>query len=108
MTDENDVRRDVTRPNATLSDILRKPDIKPEFAALIARGNVTLAEVKELRGNSADWRALVPALDNEAFIHTFEHCIDNCGVSRLGREGTYDYALQHVYAPEAARRLRAR
>jgi hypothetical protein len=105
MTDENDVRRDVTRQDTTLSDILRKPEIKPEFAALIARGNVTRAEVEQLRGNSADWRALVPALDNEAFVHALEHCVYNCG---RATPGTYDEALQILYAPEAARRLRER
>jgi len=78
--------------------------MKPEVEALIARGNVTLAELQELRCNSEEWRLLVPALDNKAFIYKLEHCIENCGRRALG---TYDEALQVLYGPEAVKRLKA-
>jgi len=81
------------------------PPINPEFQRLIERGNVTLAEYKELRGNTRDWEAIVPAIDDEALAHVVEHCAKN--MSPAPRV-TYDGAMQAVYIPEVIKRLRAR
>lgn len=81
----------------------REPDpVSPEFQALIDRGNVTLAEYKQLRGNSRDWNAIVPALNDEALVHVAKYCADN--MSR-GMPSTYDHAMVNVYLPEVLKRL---
>src|SRR5512147_2228443 len=81
------------------------PPIKPEFQALIDRGNVTLAEYEALRGNTWDWEAIVPALDDEALAHVIEHYARNM---RPMYRHTYDGAMQAILAPEMVKRLRAR
>lgn len=42
--------------------------VRPEIQALAKRGNVTPAEVAELRINSWEWEHLIPAMNDEAFI----------------------------------------
>lgn len=80
-------------------------NVRPPIRALIERGKVTLEEYKELRCNSWEYEALVPALSIEALIWAAEHAIDNC--SRARRPSiSYDEAVHSVYAPELIRRLR--
>ena len=42
--------------------------VRPEVQALVRRGNVTAAEVAEMRCNSWEWEALTLAMDDEAFV----------------------------------------
>ena len=80
-------------------------NVRPHIHALIERGKITLEEYKELRCNSWEYEALVPALSIEALIWASENCIRNC--SRVSRPATtYDEAVYSVYAPELIRRLR--
>jgi len=80
-------------------------NIRPHIRALIERGKVTLEEYKELRCNSWEYEALVPALSIEALIWASKNCIRNC--SRVSRPATtYDEAMHAVYGPELIRRLR--
>ena len=80
------------------------PPVKPEFQALIARGNVTVAEYQSLSGSTADWEAIIPALDDEALAHVAEHYAKNM----FPAHGTYDHAMVRRIVPEVAKRLRAR
>jgi hypothetical protein len=86
-------------------DDIRSNEMKSEVQALIDRGNVTVAEIKELRCNSAEWEALVPMLDDGAFRHMLAHVLANCMVRRSRPCTTYEEALVNVYAPELERRL---
>lgn len=79
-----------------------KVPVNPEFQILIDRGNVTLAEYQGLRGNSRDWEAIVPALDNEALVHVVKYCADNMA---RALPSTYDDAMVRVYLPEIMKRL---
>jgi len=83
-------------------------NIKPEFAALIERGNVTTADIENLRGNSWDWEALTQAYTDETLIERVEHAITNVGRPRSGPSVTYNEAIIHRWAPELIRRLRSR
>lgn len=79
--------------------------IKPEIRALIRRGNVTPTEVAELRCNSWEWEALVPALNDEAFIERMEHALENCFTRRERPFTTYNQAVEGLYAPELLKRF---
>jgi hypothetical protein len=81
--------------------------IRPEFKNLIARGNVTPAEVAELRCNSWEWEALVPALSDEAFVKRMQYALDNCFTTRDRPFVTYNAAVEGLYAPELIRRFQA-
>jgi hypothetical protein len=81
------------------------PNIRPEIAALVKRGNVTLAEHNELRCNSWEGEALVPVLTIEALINTTEYAIRNCSCASSPAL-TYDEAVHSVYTPELIKRLR--
>lgn len=79
--------------------------IRPEIQSLIARGNVTPAELAELRCNSWEWEALVPALNDEAFVERMQHSIDNCFARHDRPFATYNDAVQGLWAPELLKRF---
>lgn len=78
--------------------------IRPEMQNLIRRGNVTPAELAELRCNSWEWEALVPALTDEAFVERMQHALDNCFTRRERPFSTYNQAVEGLWAPELLRR----
>jgi hypothetical protein len=79
--------------------------VRSEIQALIKRGNVTPAETAELHCNSWEWEALVPAMDDEAFVARMEHAIANCGQHKRPFS-TYNEAVEGLYAPELLRRFK--
>jgi len=78
--------------------------IRHEIQALIDRGNVTLADLQELRCNSWEWDALVPAMTDEALIARAQYALDNSRRPRYPSV-TYDESVLGVFAPELMRRL---
>jgi len=86
--------------------LVKEKPIRDEIAALIKRGNVTLAEHNALRCNSWEFEALIPALTIEALIAKTEHAIKNCPYAESPAV-TYTEAVHSVYAPELIKRLRA-
>ena len=78
--------------------------IRPEIQALIDRGNVTLEELHDLRCNSWEWDALVPAMTDEALIARAQYALDNSRRPRIPSV-TYDESVIGVFAPELMRRL---
>jgi hypothetical protein len=81
--------------------------VRDEIKKLVERGNVTASELEELRCNSWEWEALVPALNDEAFVKQMQHAIDNCFVFRKRPFSTYNDAVEGLYAPELLRRFQA-
>lgn len=81
--------------------------VRREIQDLIARGNVTPSEIAELRCNSWEWQALVPAMSDEAFIGRFQHTLNNCFTPSQRPFSTYNTALEGLYAPELLRRFAA-
>jgi hypothetical protein len=81
------------------------PHIRAEIQALIARGNVTLAELNDLRCNSWEWQALVPAMNDEAFVDRMQHTLNNCFTPQARPFSTYDAALEGLWAPELLKRF---
>lgn len=80
--------------------------VRPEIRALVRRGNVTPAEVSALRSNSWEWEAIVPALNDEAFVERMEYALKNC-LTKLERPfTTYNQAVEGLYAPELIRRFK--
>jgi hypothetical protein len=79
--------------------------VRPEIQALAKRGNVTPAEVAELRCNSWEWEHLTPAMNDEAFVARMEHAIANCGHHKRPFT-TYNEAVEGLYAPELLRRFK--
>jgi hypothetical protein len=79
--------------------------VRPEIQALAKRGNVTPAEVAELRCNSWEWEHLVPAMNDEALVGRVEHALANCGRHRRPFL-TYNEAVEGLYAPELLRRFK--
>ena len=80
--------------------------IRPEIAALVARGNVTQAELNELRCNSWEWEALVPAMTDEVFVGSMWHALENCFTPTTRPFVTYNKAVEGLYAPELLRRYK--
>jgi len=80
--------------------------IRPEIKNLIARGEITVAELEELRCNSWEWQALVPALSDEALVKQMQHALDNCFTTHRRPFSTYNEAVEGLYAPELIRRFR--
>lgn len=80
--------------------------IRPEIQLLINRGGVTRGEVKELACNSWEWEALVPRLDDEAFLAQMDHVLKNCEFDKRRPARSYNEELYLVHAPEAMKRLR--
>jgi hypothetical protein len=81
--------------------------IRPEIAALIARGNITLTELNELRCNSWEWQAMVPAMNDEAFVDRMEYALKNCFTPARRPFSTYNEAVEGLWAPELIRRYKA-
>ena len=79
--------------------------VRPEIQALAKRGNVTPAEVAELRINSWEWEHLTPAMNDEAFVARLEHAIKNSGWHKRPFS-TYNEAVEGMYAPELLRRFK--
>lgn len=79
--------------------------IRPEIQALIRRGNVTLAELQEIRCNSWEWEALAPALDDAAFVDRMQYALNNCAQSKTRPFTVYDDAVKGLYAPELLNRF---
>lgn len=78
--------------------------ISPEIAALVARGRITSAEIAELRCNSWEWEAIIPALNDEAFVDRMQYALNNCFTPQRRPFSTYNTALEGLYAPELLRR----
>jgi hypothetical protein len=81
--------------------------VRPEIQALIKRGDVTPAEVAGLACNPWEWEALVPAMNDEAFIKHVEHALANCAIRRRPFV-VYDEAVVGLHAPELLKRFKAR
>jgi hypothetical protein len=81
-------------------------NIRPEIQTLIARGNVTSAELAELRCNSWEWEALVPAMDDEAFVGNLVHTLGNCSRASGRPFASYDEAIINLHTPELVRRFK--
>lgn len=81
--------------------------IRPEIADLVRRGNVTPAELTELRCNSWEHEALVPALSDEAFVERMQYALNNCLTTRERPFATYSQAIEGLYAPQLLRRFQA-
>lgn len=80
-------------------------NIRPELQKLIDRGNVTLDEIKELRCNSWEWDALVPAMSDDALLDRMQYAIDNCARGRVKPSLVYEDWVIGVFAPELMKRL---
>lgn len=80
-------------------------EIRPEIRALIERGKVTLHEYQELRCNSWEHEALVPAMAIETLLFATTHALHNCSRAKKPAS-TYEEAIHGVYAPELIRRLK--
>lgn len=85
--------------------LVKRPEIKPEITALIKRGNITVEEVHNLRANSYEWEAMVPALSIEALIERTNQALDNCPRPNIPAQ-SYTEAVRDVFAPELIKRLR--
>ncbi len=81
--------------------------IRPEIKNLIKRGNITVAEHEEIRCNSWEREALVPALNDEAFVKQMRRALDNCFTTRDRPFTTYNQAVEGLYAPELLERFAA-
>jgi len=81
--------------------------ISPEIRALVARGSITSAEIVELRCNSWEWEAIVPAMDDQAFMEQMQRVLDNCSTPKSRPFSTYNDAAQGLYAPELLKRFAA-
>ncbi len=77
-----------------------------DITDLITRGNITLEEYYAFRGNSWEHEAIVPALNNEAFIAYVEYVTKNCGVHVKRPVVSYPEALTLVAVPELVKRFR--
>lgn len=89
----------------TLETVADEAVIRPEIRALIERGNVTKQDLVDLRGNSWEWEALVPAYDDATFLEKVEDVLANCARKRRPCS-TYDDAMVEVYGPELLKRFK--
>lgn len=96
-------RAGLFRKRVTDDDTVER--IRPEIQALIRRGNVTLAEIQEIRCNSWEWEALVPAFDDAAFVDRMQYALDNCAQGKSRPFTVYDDAVKGLYAPELLKRF---
>lgn len=78
--------------------------VSRKIQALAKRGNVTRAEIAELRCNSWEWELLVPAMTDEALAQRVRHALDNSAHHKRPCT-TYDQAIVELYAPELLRRF---
>jgi hypothetical protein len=81
--------------------------VDPKIRALVARGKITLTEINELRCNSWEWEAIIPALDDEAFVDRMQYALNNCFTSKSRPFSTYNDAVEGLYTPELLRRFKA-
>jgi hypothetical protein len=81
--------------------------VRPEVQALVRRGNITLSEWKEFRGNSWEFEHMYCALDDEAFVYAVEHNLANCA-PRERPCASYDETCTSILAPELLRRFKSR
>lgn len=81
--------------------------IRPEIRALVERGNITPAELLEIRCNSWEWEALVPAMTDEAFVERMQYSLDNCFTRRERPFTTYNQAVEGLWAPELLKRFQS-
>lgn len=79
--------------------------IRQEVKDLVKRGNITLVEYLNFKGNSWEQEAIVPALDEEAFSHYTKYTLYNCSPKKGNPASTYDDAVVLVLVPELLRRL---
>ena len=79
--------------------------IRLEIQNLIKRGNVTPAELSEIRCNSWEWEALVPAMNNEALVERTEHALENCSLIGKRPFPTYNESVMGLLAPELLKRF---
>jgi hypothetical protein len=93
----------------TIQDEMQKlgPEVhvRPEIRALITRGSVTPEELAELRCNSWEWEALVPAMNNDALLGRMEHALKNCSVDKARPFATYNESVVGQFAPELMKRF---
>lgn len=80
--------------------------VRPEVQAIVKRGNITLAEWQEMRGNSWEFEHMYTSLDDEAFAYAVEHNLKNCA-QRERPCVTYDEACTNILAPELLKRFLA-
>lgn len=80
--------------------------VRPEIRSLVERGNVTQTELNELRCNSWEWEALVPAMTDEAFVGSMWHALENCFTPTTRPFVTYNKAVEGLYAPELLKRFK--
>jgi hypothetical protein len=57
--------------------------VRPEIRALIERGKITVDELKDLRCNSYEWEAMVPALSIDAIVLRAETALEKCSKLRM-------------------------
>ena len=80
-------------------------NIRPHVRELISRGNETLAELNDLRCNSWEWQALVPAMTDEAFVDRMQYALKNCFTPQTRPFSTYNAAVEGLWAPELLKRF---
>lgn len=80
--------------------------IRQEIKDLIRRGNVTSEDLSEIRCNSWELEALVPAMNDEVFVDCMEHALKNCFTTIERPFSTYNKAIEALYAPELLKRFR--
>ena len=80
--------------------------IRPDIQKLVDRGNVTPAEVAELRCNSWEWEALIPKMNDEAFVRFVEHALKNTSNDRRPY-ATYDDSVKGLLTPELLKRFKS-
>lgn len=83
----------------------KKPHVREEIQKLCNRGNITLAEYKELRGNSYEWSLVCKHLSTEALIYATEHALKNCRVVPEPPV-VYEEMVVGVLAPELLKRVK--
>ena len=103
MTFPSDEQLAELRENYTFDP---KNPVRPHIQQLVARGNITQAEIAKLNVNSWEWEALVPAMDDDAFFHNYEYCKSNTRTDPLRPTITYNDAMCNLWADEVVRRFK--
>lgn len=81
--------------------------IRPEVRARAERGNVTIEEWKNFRGNSWEMELIMPQLTDEALVYCGAHLVNNCCFDREQPYASYNEAVMGFLAPELLKRLKA-
>ena len=63
---------------------------------------ITLAESKTLRANSAQWRKLYSKMDDKALLSVVDNFLNNIFIEDTG---TYDSQLVHTIVPLLVKRI---